>query len=247
MLNYLSKEKPLTPEIDFSEGQLIPIDKPLEWTSFDVVNKLRNKIKYTANIPRIKVGHAGTLDPLATGLLLICSGKYTKRIDEFQGLDKVYIGKIRLGAQTPSYDAETDEENIKPFDHLTPQIIQENVGQFIGEIDQFPPRFSALKIKGRPAYKLAREGKEFQPESRKISIFDFKITNIQLPFIDFEVHCSKGTYIRSLAHDFGNALGVGGYLLYLRRTKIGDFNVADAWDLKDFNIAMDAIRPNTPE
>jgi tRNA pseudouridine55 synthase len=233
MDNYLNKNTKFPPGIDFRDGYLIPINKPIEWTSFDVVNKLRSKIRYTFDIKKIKVGHAGTLDPLATGLLLVCTGKYTKGIDSIQGLDKIYTGRIKLGAQTASYDAESDEENLISIDHLTFEQIKEATKKFIGEIEQIPPVFSAIKIKGEASYKLARRGEDVAMKPRKLTISEFEITKINLPYVDFKVLCSKGTYIRSLAHDFGNELGVGGYLMLLKREKIGEYSNDDAWDISD--------------
>jgi len=210
---------------DFKNGQVLLIDKPLEWTSFQVVNKLRWHIRQKFDIKKIKVGHAGTLDPLATGLLIICTGKFTKRINEFQGQIKEYTGEITLGATTPSYDLETEVNATFPIGHISEELIHTTVKQFIGEIDQVPPIFSALKKDGKRLYELAREGKTTEINSRKITIEEFEITKIELPKINFRVVCSKGTYIRSLAYDFGKALNSGGHLSKLRRTKIGDFNV----------------------
>lgn len=210
------------------EGHVFLIDKPLDWTSFDVVNKIRWNIRKTYDLKKIKVGHAGTLDPKATGLLLICTGKLTKRIDEFQAQEKTYTGTIKLGVTTPTYDLESEEDQTFPTDHFTEEMIHEATKQFIGEIEQFPPMHSAIKVDGKRLYELAREGVEIERKARKITIHDFKITKIDLPFVDFECHCSKGTYIRSLAYDFGKALNSGGYLTGLRRTKIGDFDVINA-------------------
>ena len=212
----------------FKEGQVLLFDKPLNWTSFQLVNKVRWLIRKTYKIKKIKVGHAGTLDPLATGLLIICTGKFTKRIEEFMGQEKEYTGTIVLGATTPSYDLETEVNGNFPIDHITDASIKDATTQFLGEIDQVPPIFSALKKDGKRLYELAREGKEVEIKSRKIEISEFEITRIDLPELDFRVVCSKGTYIRSLAHDFGKALGSGAYLSELRRTKIGDFNVNNA-------------------
>jgi len=204
------------------------IDKPLDWTSFDVVNKIRWNIRKAFDLKKIKVGHAGTLDPKATGLLILCTGKFTKRIDEIQAESKVYTGTIKLGVTTPTYDMESEEDSTFPIDHLTEELIHGATQQFIGEIAQHPPIHSALKVDGKRMYELARAGKEVKTEPRQITIYDFKITEIDLPFVKFEVHCGKGTYIRSLAHDFGKALNSGGYLTELRRTKIGEYSVSDA-------------------
>lgn len=213
------------------EGHIFLIDKPLDWTSFDVVNKIRWNIRKAYNLKKIKVGHAGTLDPKATGLLLVCTGKWTKRIDEYQAQEKTYTGTIKLGATTPTYDLESEEDQTFPIDHITNEKILEATQQFVGEIQQFPPMHSAIKVDGKRLYELAREGQEIERKSRTITIQDFKITRIELPFVDFEVNCSKGTYIRSLAYDFGKALNSGGYLTALRRTKIGEFDVLNAENL----------------
>ena len=214
------------------EGHVFLIDKPLDWTSFDVVNKIRWNIRKAYNLKKIKVGHAGTLDPKATGLLLVCTGKWTKRIDEFQAQEKTYTGTIKLGVTTPTYDLESEENETFPTNHITEEIIREATKQFVGEIEQFPPMHSAVKVDGKRLYELAREGQEIERKARKITIHDFKITKIDLPFVDFEVNCSKGTYIRSLAFDFGKAVNSGGYLTALRRTKIGEFDVINAENKK---------------
>jgi len=213
---------------DFKNGQVLLIDKPLNWTSFQVVNKLRWHICQKFDIKKIKVGHAGTLDPLATGLLIICTGKFTKKIDEYQGQIKEYTGEITLGATTPSYDLETEVDATFAIDHITDELIYNTISQFTGEIEQVPPIFSAIKVEGKRLYNLAREGKTAEIKSRKITMETFEITNIALPKIQFRVLCSKGTYIRSLAYDFGKALNSGGHLSALRRTKIGEFSVESA-------------------
>lgn len=219
---------------DYLSGQVLLIDKPLEWTSFQVVNKLRWEIRQAFNIKKIKVGHAGTLDPLASGLLVICTGKMTKQIDSFQGQIKEYTGTITLGSTTPSYDLETEVNASFPTDHITPELIRETTKQFIGEIDQFPPVFSALKKDGKRLYEYARAGEAVEVKSRRITIEAFDITGINGTAVDFRVVCSKGTYIRSLAHDFGKALQSGGHLSALRRTKIGDFDVSNGLSIDDF-------------
>ena len=213
---------------DFLNGQILLIDKPLEWTSFQAVNALKWAIRKKFGLKKIKIGHAGTLDPLATGLLIICTGKFTKKIPELQGQVKEYTGTFTLGATTPSYDLETEVNETFTTDHITDASIKEATQQFLGEIDQVPPIFSALKKDGKRLYELAREGKQVEIKSRKIEILEFEITKISLPEVAFRVVCSKGTYIRSLAHDFGKALDSGAYLSELRRTKIGDFNVTRA-------------------
>lgn len=206
----------------FEEGRVLLIDKPLDWTSFDVVRKIRNQIKIK------KVGHAGTLDPLATGLLIVCTGKFTKKINEFMAQEKEYTGTITLGACTPTYDLESVPEQVKSTDHLTETDIQKVLLAFVGPIAQVPPAHSAIKINGKRVYELARKGKEVQLEPRPVTIYAFDITRFALPEIDFRVVCSTGTYIRSLANDLGAALGVGGYLSALRRTRIGAFTVDEA-------------------
>ena len=213
---------------DFKNGQVLLIDKPLEWTSFQVVNKLRWHIRKTFNIKKIKVGHAGTLDPLATGLLIICTGKFTKKITEYQAQTKEYTGTITLGATTPSFDLETEINTSFPTAHLNDAVIHETTKQFIGEIEQVPPIFSAIKKDGKRLYEIARKGKTTEIKSRKVTVLEFEITNINLPNVDFRIVCSKGTYIRSIANDFGKALQSGGHLSKLRRTKIGDYSVNNA-------------------
>lgn len=213
---------------EIKEGQVLLIDKPLEWTSFQVVNKIRWYIRKKFNIKKIKVGHAGTLDPLATGLLILCTGKYTKRIETYQGQVKEYTGEITLGATTPSYDMETEVDKTFPTEHITSDLIESTAKTFVGKISQKPPIFSALKKDGKRLYELARAGVETEVKSRTIEIFEFEITKIEGVKVEFRVLCSKGTYIRSLAYDFGKALNSGGYLSVLRRTKIGDFTVDGA-------------------
>lgn len=216
---------------DFLEGQVLLIDKPLTWSSFQAVNKIKYTLLKNLELPKkFKIGHAGTLDPLASGLLIICTGKFTKRIAELQGQIKEYTGTITVGATTPSYDLETEINQEFPIDHISNELIEETRKQFIGTIDQFPPIFSALKKDGKRLYEHARAGEEVEIQSRTIEITDFEITRIDLPEIDFRVVCSKGTYIRSLAFDFGKALKSGGHLTALRRTKIGDYSVADAME-----------------
>ncbi|SFN42407.1 tRNA pseudouridine synthase B [Bizionia echini] len=212
----------------FQSGQVLLIDKPLHWTSFQAVNKLRWEIRHAYNIKKIKVGHAGTLDPLATGLLVICTGKMTKQINTFQGQDKEYTGTIVLGATTPSYDLETAIDATFPTEHISEDLIYKTTKQFIGEIDQFPPVFSAIKKEGKRLYEFARAGEAVKINSRRIQISTFEITKIDGLNIEFRVVCSKGTYIRSLAHDFGKALNSGAHLSVLRRTKIGDLHVDNA-------------------
>ena len=229
--NFVRKERiPLDPIIQFpyAEGKVLLIDKPLHWTSFDIVRKMRNLIQIK------KIGHAGTLDPLATGLLIVCTGKFTKKINEYMAKEKEYTGHITLGAVTPTYDLESKPEQMKEYSFLTPELIHAATVPFTGTIDQFPPIYSAIKKEGVALYELARRGIEVQPAARKINIYHFEITNISLPVLSFKVVCSTGTYIRSLANDFGAALGCGGYLSSLRRTRIGEFEVSEALSMEQF-------------
>lgn len=219
---------------DYKEGKALLIDKPLTWTSFQVVNKIRWLIKQQFGIKKIKVGHAGTLDPLATGLLILCTGKFTKKIETYQAQVKEYTGTITLGGTTPSYDLESDIDQTFDFSKITSEEINNTTQQFIGEIQQQPPIFSALKKDGKRLYEYARAGEKVEIPTRTITISEFEITNIELPNVEFRVVCSKGTYIRSLAHDFGKALNNGAHLSALRRTKIGDFSVADAVGVLEF-------------
>jgi tRNA pseudouridine55 synthase len=219
---------------DFKNGQVLLIDKPIDWTSFQVVNKLRGAIKKQFNLRKIKVGHAGTLDPLATGLLIICTGKFTKRIAEFQSQIKEYTGTFTIGSTTPSYDLETEINEHFTTEHLTDKLINDTTDLFIGEIEQKPPMFSAIKKDGKRLYELARAGETIEIKSRKVTISEFEITKIDLPNIEFKVVCSKGTYIRSLANDFGKALHSGAHLSSLRRTKIGNYSIDDACSIDMF-------------
>ena len=212
----------------YQEGQLLLIDKPCNWTSFDVVNKLRFALRIK------KIGHAGTLDPLATGLLLIGTGKWTKKLEQLQGLDKTYEGVIEIGKTTPSYDLETLFDSESDFSHLTEAELHNASRQLSGPIDQIPPAHSAVKINGERAYKKARRNEEVKMKVRQVMIHRFDLMHIELPEVGFQIDCSKGTYIRSMAHDFGEILGVGGYLKKLRRTHIGDYKVADAQTIDDF-------------
>jgi tRNA pseudouridine55 synthase len=224
----MMRQKPIPPALTpFLEGKVLLIDKPLKWTSFDMVQKVRwlTKIK--------KVGHAGTLDPLATGLLIICTGKFTKQINDYMGMNKAYTGSLVLGATTASYDLEQEPENFKSVDLITASEIQLATQQFIGTIFQYPPQHSAIKKDGKRLYESARQGIEVKVDPRQITIEAFEITKIDLPTVEFRVVCSTGTYIRSLVHDFGQALGVGAYMSSLRRTKIGAFDVEDAIQWED--------------
>ncbi|AWH73664.1 tRNA pseudouridine(55) synthase TruB [Dokdonia sp. Dokd-P16] len=219
---------------DFRDGQVLIFDKPLEWTSFQLVNKVRWLIRKNRNIKKIKVGHAGTLDPLATGLMIICTGKFTKRLHEFVGQEKEYTGTIVLGGTTPSYDLETEVDQTFSTEHITDEDIYAFAKAYQGNIMQRPPVFSALKKEGKRLYEFARAGEEVDIPKREINISSFEITRIAMPEVDFKVRCSKGTYIRSLAFDFGEGLKSGAHLSALRRTKIGDYNVDDAQSLDGF-------------
>jgi tRNA pseudouridine55 synthase len=220
----------------FKEGRVILIDKPLEWTSFNAVSKIKWLIKKRFKVKKIKVGHAGTLDPLATGLLIICTGKFTKRIEEYQAAVKEYTGVFKLGETTPSFDLETEVDEKFPVDHITKEQLENVRLSFLGEQEQIPPIFSALKKDGKRLYELAREGKTTEIKSRKIQIDEFEIDDSNFPEISFRVVVSKGTYIRSIASDFGHKLQSGAYLKELRRTKIGEFNVDDAISPSEFEI-----------
>ena len=218
--------------MNFAEGEVLLINKPLKWTSFDVVNKLRYAISKKVG-QRLKVGHAGTLDPLATGLLIICTGKMTKRIDEFTGMDKEYTGTFFIGATTPTYDSEMEVDATFPTEHINEVVLEDARKKFLGVIEQMPPVFSAIKIDGTAAYIKARKGKEVEMKSRTIEIKEFELTRIELPEIVFRVVCSKGTYIRSLAFDFGRAVGSGAYLKALCRTKIGEFDMKNSMTVEE--------------
>lgn len=223
---------------DYLNGELLLVDKPLGWTSFQAVNKLKWVLRQRFKLKKIKIGHAGTLDPLATGLLIICVGKFTKRIHEFQGQEKEYTGTITLGSTTPSYDLETEKNETFSTEHITEELVRATTHKFIGEIDQAPPIFSALKREGKRLYEYAREGKEIEIKTRKVAIKSFDITTVRFPHIEFKIVCSKGTYIRSIANDFGKALDSGAHLSELRRTKIGTYHVDKALDPLDFEQTM---------
>lgn len=212
----------------FEEGKVILIDKPLHWTSFDVVKKIRNVIKLR------KIGHAGTLDPLATGLLILCTGKFTKKINDYMAKEKEYVGSFTLGATTPTYDLESDPVNFMSLEGITEAQILHTTKKFLGEIMQVPPSHSAVKQAGKPVYLKARKGEDVQLEPRRVIIKEFEISDIELPVVSFRVVCSTGTYIRSLAHDFGKALGCGAYLSGLRRTAIGALRVEEALAIEEF-------------
>jgi tRNA pseudouridine55 synthase len=230
----VQKERVQRPPVDpavqqiYLDGKAILIDKPLHWTSFDVVRKLRSILQIK------KIGHAGTLDPLATGLLIVCTGKFTKKINEYMAAEKEYTGSITLGAVTPTYDLESEPEQIKPYSFVTNELLHSTTQQFVGAIEQFPPIYSAIKKDGVALYELARRGVDVELKARNITIQSFEITAIELPVVQFKIVCSTGTYIRSLAHDFGAAIGCGAYLSSLRRTRIGTFSVDDTMGMEDF-------------
>ncbi|ARN78551.1 tRNA pseudouridine(55) synthase TruB [Nonlabens spongiae] len=228
----------------YLDGQVLLIDKPLNWTSFQVVNKVRWLIRKQFNIKKIKVGHAGTLDPLASGLLIICTGKETKNINTYQAQEKEYTGTITLGATTPSYDLETEVDQTYPVDHITEELLKNSTEQFTGEIPQKPPIFSAIKKDGKRLYDIARAGETTEIKARTVTIHDFELTNIDLPKVDFKVNCSKGTYIRSLANDFGKAVNSGGHLSALRRTAIGSYRVENAMGIEEFEAMLTS--PSAP-
>jgi len=221
-------------DMDFPAGEVLFIDKPIKWTSFDVVNKIRFLLKRYLGIKKIKVGHAGTLDPLATGLVIVCTGKFTKKIEEYQGMPKEYIAEISFGATTPTYDLESEPDEKYPFEHITKEMLLNALDRFTGEIEQTPPAYSAIKIKGRKAYELARNGDKVEMKSRKVTIYDIELLDYSLPVAKVKVKCSKGTYIRSLAYDIGKELKSGAYLSGLRRTQIGSYSVDDAIGIMEF-------------
>jgi tRNA pseudouridine55 synthase len=225
------------------DGQVFLINKPYGWTSFDVVNKMRAFVRRQLGLPKLKIGHAGTLDPLATGLLIICTGKFTKRIDEFQDYEKEYTGTFFLGMTTPSYDLEKQPDKVYPTGHLTPDVLLEATNRFIGIQQQLPPLFSAVKVDGKRLFTYARKNQEIEVKSREINIKDFELTRIELPEVDFRVVCSKGTYIRALARDFGEYVKSGAYLKNLCRTRIGAFQLANAYTLEDWESEQKNNRP----
>ncbi|MCK9206848.1 MAG: tRNA pseudouridine(55) synthase TruB [Salinivirgaceae bacterium] len=229
--------------MDFVEGEVLLFDKGLTWTSFDIVNKLRYLIKKQLNIKNIKVGHAGTLDPLATGLLIVCTGKKTKMIDTYQAQTKEYAATLKIGATTPSFDRESEEDSSYPTDHITKELIQKVLAQFIGEQDQVPPIFSAKKIDGKKAYEIARKGKEIELKPNRIVIYELELVSYQPPLLGIRVVCGKGTYIRSLARDIGVALNSGAYLHDLRRTKIGEYLVENAYEILEFEKIIKNLQP----
>lgn len=235
----MSTEKAF-PEFNFTEGELLLINKPYRWTSFDVVGKIRNAFKPL----KLKVGHAGTLDPLATGLLILCTGKLTKKIDEYQAQEKEYTGTMVLGATTSSYDLETEIDQSFDISSLTPEKVAAACNQFLGDLEQYPPAHSAVKVSGERLYEKARRGEIVELKTRKVTIKSFELTRIELPEVDFRVVCSKGTYIRSLVFDFGKSLGNGAYLSALRRTRNGEFDVKDAFEVMELVTHIRTLKEN---
>ena len=225
--------QPSSPPFSFAAGCLFLVDKPKGWTSFDVVNKLRYAIRRQLGVKKFKVGHAGTLDPMATGMLNICCGKWTKRLGELQGMDKTYTGTVTLGGTTASYDAEEPVSETFPTGHITEEMIHAAAASLTGDLQQLPPIYSAIKVDGVPLYKKARRGEMVEVKARPVTVHEFKITRIELPEVDFEISCSKGTYIRSLAHDLGKALDSGGYLTALRRTVVGPYTEDQMWPVEE--------------
>lgn len=242
--NMTEQLQKITPSTDFIAGQMILIDKPLRWTSFDVVNKLRYKIRDYHQVKKVKVGHAGTLDPLATGLLIICTGRFTKKLESFQAQNKEYTGTIELGRETPSYDLETETSKTHDISSISEDQIHAAAQSLTGNQKQYPPVFSAKKIKGKRAYSYARKQEDVMMEPNDVFIESFEITGIDWPYIHFRVACSKGVYIRSLAHDFGKVLNNGACLTTLRRTRIGDFSVEDAFNIDELVNLLHEARNN---
>jgi tRNA pseudouridine55 synthase len=226
--------------LNITEGEILLVNKPYRWTSFDVIGSLRGLMKHLLGGKKIKVGHAGTLDPLATGLLIICTGKATKRIEEFKDFDKEYTGTFVLGATTPSYDMEKEVNETFPTDHITPEMIQEAAQNLSGDIMQIPPMFSAIKVDGKRAYESARKDKDLGLAARPVSVPVFEITRIQMPEVDFRIVCSKGTYIRALARDFGVALQSGAYMSALCRTRVGPHLLSNAHEVEELKAILRA-------
>tara|TARA_B110000977_G_scaffold180734_1_gene240689 strand:- start:387 stop:1079 length:693 start_codon:yes stop_codon:yes gene_type:complete len=227
-------------EFQFREGEVLLFNKPIHWTSFQLVNKVRWLIKRDLEVKKIKVGHAGTLDPLANGLMILCTGKMTKEIDQYQAAEKEYVATLKLGATTPSYDGETAENYFFATQHIQEDLIQDIIPQFMGEIQQYPPIFSAIKVGGKKLYEIARKGKEVEIKPRSITIKELEILNIDLPYVKLRIVCSKGTYIRSLAYDIGKALNSGAWLCKLQRTRIGKYELKTAIDIQDFEEMMNS-------
>ncbi len=227
--------------MNFIDGEILHFDKPLNWTSFDLSNKVRWILCKHLNLKKIKVGHTGTLDPLATGLVTICTGKATKRIEELQSNEKEYVAELKLGATTPSFDLETEVDHFYPFQHITHELLEEKLEQFRGHIVQIPPVYSAVKIKGKRAYEYARKGENVQIKAKELIIKSIEILNFNLPQCSLKIVCSKGTYIRALARDIGTALDSGAYLSALRRTRMGNVLVDDAWDIQNFEARFNKL------
>lgn len=233
--------------MDFVSGEIIAIDKPLKWTSFDAVKRLRGAIQRRLGVKKFKVGHAGTLDPLATGVLIVCTGRATRKIDELQSGEKEYVAEVRLGATTPSYDLETEVDNTYPYEHITEDMTNEALARFQGAIMQVPPIFSAVKIDGRRAYKYARKGKEVELKAKPLSISEIELLEFSLPIIKIRVVCSKGTYIRALARDIGEALGSGAHLVGLQRTRVGEISISNCLSLENALKLIDDAELTFPE
>lgn len=229
---------------DFLGGEVLLFDKDLEWTSFDLVQRVRNTLCRKMGIKKMKVGHAGTLDPLATGLMILCTGKATKQIENFQEKEKEYLATIKLGATTPSFDRETEEDSTKSYHHITPEIIASTLQKFKGEIEQVPPVYSAIKVKGKRAFDYARNGEDLKLQPRKVVISEIVAESFDLPYIKLRIACSKGTYIRALARDIGEDMNCGAYLTDLRRTRIGEFYVSDAMKINYFLENIDSFVTN---
>ncbi|WP_167617796.1 tRNA pseudouridine(55) synthase TruB [Maribellus sediminis] len=226
---------------DFPAGEILVFHKDLNWTSFDVVNKVRYELCRMMGVKKLKVGHAGTLDPLATGVIVLCTGKATKRIESIQATEKEYVATLKVGATTPSFDLETKEDTTQDYSHVTKELLQDVLSGFIGEIEQVPPVFSAVKVKGKRAFDYARSGEEVKLQAKKIVIHEVEIENFDLPFIKLRVTCGKGTYIRALARDIGEALNCGAYLTGLERTRVGEFDLDNAFKVDYFleNLKID--------
>ena len=233
--------------MDFVSGEIIGIDKPLRWTSFDAVKRLRGVIQRRLGVKKFKIGHAGTLDPLATGVLIVCTGKATRRIEELQSGEKEYVASLMLGATTPSFDLETDVDATFPTEHITPELIEEILPQFRGNISQIPPIYSAVKIDGKRAYKYARKGKEVELKPKELVISEIEVLKFEMPILELRVVCSKGTYIRALARDVGEALHSGAHLVGLRRTRVGDVKIEDCLSVDDAVEMLNNVELSFPE
>lgn len=233
--------------MDFVSGEIIGIDKPLRWTSFDAVKRLRGVIQRRLGVKKFKIGHAGTLDPLATGVLIVCTGKATRRIEELQSGEKEYVASLMLGATTPSFDLETDVDATFPTEHITPELIEEILPKFRGNISQIPPIYSAVKIDGKRAYKYARKGKEVELKPKELVISEIEVLKFEMPILELRVVCSKGTYIRALARDIGEALHSGAHLVGLRRTRVGDVKIEDCLSVDDAVEMLNNVELSFPE